>query len=112
MPARGRLRRSPARDPDPRLLHRRERAHHARHTSFVGTTHKPGPMNLSVKQAARALIHDGQVTEGSSTGSKWRCAPTTRESAARRIAWTAITAWSITIMDAENRVIQKWPHKM
>jgi len=31
---------------------------------IVGTTHNLGPMNLSVKQAARALIHDGQVTEG------------------------------------------------
>ena len=31
---------------------------------IVGTTHNFGPMNLSVKQAARALIHDGKVTEG------------------------------------------------
>ena len=31
---------------------------------IVGTTHNLGPMNLSVKQAARALIHDGKVTEG------------------------------------------------
>jgi F420-non-reducing hydrogenase large subunit len=31
---------------------------------IVGTTHNLGPMNMSVQQAARALIHDGHVDEG------------------------------------------------
>jgi len=31
---------------------------------IVGTTHNLGPMNLSVKQAARMLIQGGEVTEG------------------------------------------------
>jgi F420-non-reducing hydrogenase large subunit len=31
---------------------------------IVGTTHNLGPMNMSVNQAARALIKDGHVTEG------------------------------------------------
>jgi F420-non-reducing hydrogenase large subunit len=31
---------------------------------IVGTTHNLGPMNMSVNQAARSLIKDGQVDEG------------------------------------------------
>ena len=31
---------------------------------IVGTTHNIAPINMSVNQAARALIHDGQVSEG------------------------------------------------
>jgi F420-non-reducing hydrogenase large subunit len=31
---------------------------------IVGTTHNLGPMNMSVNQAARSLIHDGYVDEG------------------------------------------------
>jgi F420-non-reducing hydrogenase large subunit len=31
---------------------------------IVGTTHNLGPMNMSVNQAARSLIKDGQVNEG------------------------------------------------
>ena len=31
---------------------------------IVGTTHNIGPMNMSVNQAARTLIHDGKVDEG------------------------------------------------
>jgi F420-non-reducing hydrogenase large subunit len=31
---------------------------------IVGTTHNLGPMNMSVNQAARALIRNGEVTEG------------------------------------------------
>ncbi len=31
---------------------------------IVGTTHNLGPMNMSVNQAARALIKDGEVNEG------------------------------------------------
>jgi F420-non-reducing hydrogenase large subunit len=31
---------------------------------IVGTTHNLGPMNMSVNQAARALIKDGNVDEG------------------------------------------------
>lgn len=31
---------------------------------IVGTTHNIGPINMSVHQAAKALIHDGNVTEG------------------------------------------------
>ncbi len=31
---------------------------------IVGTTHNLGPMNMSVNQAARALIHDGKFDEG------------------------------------------------
>lgn len=31
---------------------------------IVGTTHNLGPIHMSVNQAARALIKDGQVTEG------------------------------------------------
>ncbi|MEJ2038374.1 MAG: nickel-dependent hydrogenase large subunit [Desulfosarcinaceae bacterium] len=31
---------------------------------IVGTTHNLGPMNMSVNQAARALIKDGMVNEG------------------------------------------------
>jgi F420-non-reducing hydrogenase large subunit len=31
---------------------------------IVGTTHNLGPINLSVHQAARTLIHDGQVNQG------------------------------------------------
>lgn len=32
---------------------------------IVGTTHNLGPMNMSVKQAARALIKNGEIDEGS-----------------------------------------------
>ncbi len=32
---------------------------------IVGTTHNLAPMNLSVKQAAKSLIHEGKVDEGS-----------------------------------------------
>jgi F420-non-reducing hydrogenase large subunit len=31
---------------------------------IVGTTHNIGPMNMSVNQAARALIHKGEISEG------------------------------------------------
>jgi F420-non-reducing hydrogenase large subunit len=31
---------------------------------IVGTTHNLGPINMSVNQAARSLIHDGVVSEG------------------------------------------------
>jgi F420-non-reducing hydrogenase large subunit len=31
---------------------------------IVGTTHNLGPINMSVDQAARSLIHDGKVDEG------------------------------------------------
>jgi F420-non-reducing hydrogenase large subunit len=31
---------------------------------IVGTTHNLGPMHMSVNQAAKALIKDGEVTEG------------------------------------------------
>lgn len=31
---------------------------------IVGTTHNIGPMNMSVKQAAKALIHDGEYDQG------------------------------------------------
>ncbi len=31
---------------------------------IVGTTHNLGPINLSVKQAAKTLIKDGKVDEG------------------------------------------------
>ncbi|SHE71381.1 F420-non-reducing hydrogenase large subunit [Desulfacinum infernum DSM 9756] len=31
---------------------------------IVGTTHNIGPMNMSVKQAAKSLIHEGKVDEG------------------------------------------------
>jgi F420-non-reducing hydrogenase large subunit len=31
---------------------------------IVGTTHNLGPINMSVDQAARELIHDGVVNEG------------------------------------------------
>jgi F420-non-reducing hydrogenase large subunit len=31
---------------------------------IVGTTHNIGPMNMSVKQAARTLIHAGKVDQG------------------------------------------------
>ena len=31
---------------------------------IVGTTHNLGPMNISVNQAAKALIKNGEVTEG------------------------------------------------
>ncbi|SMC26020.1 F420-non-reducing hydrogenase large subunit [Desulfacinum hydrothermale DSM 13146] len=31
---------------------------------IVGTTHNIGPINMSVKQAAQSLIHDGKVDEG------------------------------------------------
>lgn len=35
-----------------------------RANTIVGTTHNLGPMNMSVNQAAKALIRDGHVTEG------------------------------------------------
>lgn len=36
-----------------------------RHANMiVGTTHNLGPINMSVNQAARELIHDGKVDEG------------------------------------------------
>ena len=31
---------------------------------IVGTTHNIGPINISVNQAAKALIKNGEVTEG------------------------------------------------
>jgi F420-non-reducing hydrogenase large subunit len=31
---------------------------------IVGTTHNLGPINMSVNQAARSLIHEGNVDEG------------------------------------------------
>jgi F420-non-reducing hydrogenase large subunit len=31
---------------------------------IVGTTHNLGPINMSVDQAARSLIHEGNVDEG------------------------------------------------
>ena len=31
---------------------------------IVGTTHNLGPINMSVNQAARALIKNGEVNEG------------------------------------------------